>query len=83
MGRKLIVSTAQGYYEAAKGLNTDGEVYSMSEKLCCMEQALNHTENKLVYALNVLREVLVWEVQDDDNYLGEELRKKIEKLIEE
>jgi hypothetical protein len=47
MSRKLLVQTAQHYYDVALGRNTDGEVYSMSEKLCCMEQALNHTENAL------------------------------------
>jgi len=81
MERKLIVRTAQSYYEAAKGLNADGEVYSMGEKLNCMEQALNHTENKLAYALNLLKEVFIWEVQDDDNELDNELRKKIRELV--
>jgi hypothetical protein len=49
MERKLLVETAQGYYEAALGKNTDGEVYSTAEKLLFMENALNHTENALQY----------------------------------
>jgi len=37
MERKLIVRAAQGYYESAMDKNTDGEVYSMAERLLFME----------------------------------------------
>lgn len=40
--RKLIVPTAQGWYEAALDNS-----YTMSERLLSMENALNHTENAL------------------------------------
>ncbi|MDF2499360.1 MAG: hypothetical protein K0Q77_74 [Anaerosporomusa subterranea] len=41
--RKLVVDTAQGWFDSARNDN-----YSMAEKLICMENALNHTENALV-----------------------------------
>jgi Ser/Thr protein kinase RdoA (MazF antagonist) len=82
MNRQLIVRTAQGYYEAAMGKNTDGEVYLMAEKLCCMEQALNHTENALAVSLRMLNEILIWNDQDDDNILDIELRNKISNFID-
>jgi hypothetical protein len=83
MSRQLLVKNAQSWYDAALGINTGGEIYSANDKLFCMENALNHTENKLAAALEVLRGVLIWEVQDDDNELDYELKKKIEKLVEE
>lgn len=55
MKRQLIAQTAQEWYDVAKGLNNDDEVYSLSEKLNCMEQALNHTENVLVAAIDVIK----------------------------
>lgn len=43
--RKLIVLTAQAWFEAAQDPQ-----YSMEERLCSMENALNHTENALAAA---------------------------------
>jgi hypothetical protein len=65
MDRQLIVRTAQGYYESAMGKNIDGEVYSMAEKLCCMEQALNHTESALHKACCLLEKFMKDEFTDD------------------
>jgi len=42
--RKLIVGTAQGWYESAHDYT---EKYSPSERVIFMENALNHTENAL------------------------------------
>jgi hypothetical protein len=50
MERKLIVNTAQSWYEAAH----DGS-YVMGERLFYMENALNHTENMLAAAIEVIR----------------------------
>lgn len=43
--RKLVVPTAQGWFDA-----TRDSKYSMGERLLFMENALNHTENALVAA---------------------------------
>jgi hypothetical protein len=83
LNRKLIVPTAQGYYESALGLNTDGEVYSPGEKMCCMEQALNYTKNALHKACCLLEEFLIWEHEDDDNEFDPTLKKKVNKFLED
>jgi hypothetical protein len=63
--RQLIVPTAQHYYESAKGLNTDGEVYSQSEKIHCLGEALNHTESALHMACCLLEKYMEDNFTDD------------------
>jgi hypothetical protein len=80
--RKTIVKTAQGYYEVARGLNTDGEVYSQAERLYCMGEALNHTESALHKACCLLEEFLAWEYEDDNYELDPVLKKESKEFLE-
>ena len=74
--RKLIVRTAQSYYESARGLNTDGEIYATSEKLFNMGEALNHTESALHYACCLLEQYMKGDFTDDSlEEFDEEIKK--------
>ena len=46
--RECVVSTAQGWYEAARGAQKSGDLFAA---VLFMENAFNHTENALAAVL--------------------------------
>jgi hypothetical protein len=79
MNKKLIVSTAQRYYEAAKGLNTDGEVYSQAEKNLFMDEVVNHTQSALAASLRLLNRAQYY--LDDRSWIARDIQLEIRDFV--